>query len=319
VAVIQRFGGALNLNIHIHALVLDGVFGRDAAGVVAFHAAPRLTTLDVAEVLAAVEPRLRRLLDWGGLPVRDHGASAEDGSVDRWADETPVLAGLAAASVEGLVALGRYPGTRLRRLGHSREAVETPSLGPCHARWNGLDLHAGLVVPAGQRERLERVCRYTLRPPVTPERLAVTAEGQVHLALRHPWADGTTHVVFDPVEFLGRLAVLVPRPRVNLILYYGVLGARAAWRPEVVPRPTSAQDPATGDPVDEACRAATPDTAQRRAGGQRWADLMRRTFGFDVLSCPRCGGRLRLLALIEEAAVIGRILRHAQGDDGPRV
>jgi hypothetical protein len=37
---------------------------------------------------------------------------------------------------------------------------------------------------------------------------------------------------------------------------------------------------------------------------------MKRTFGFDVLDCPRCGGRLRLVALIEEAAVIGRILRH---------
>jgi hypothetical protein len=166
------------------------------------------------------------------------------------------------------------------------------------------------VVPAGQRERLERVCRYALRPPVTPERLAVTAEGQVRLTLRHPWADGTMHLVFDPVEFLGRLAVLVPRPRVNLILYYGVLGARAAWRPEVVSRPPSGQDPVTGDPVDEACTAATPDTARSRARGQYWAALMRRTFGFDVLSCPRCGGRLRLIALIEEAAVIGRILSH---------
>jgi hypothetical protein len=37
---------------------------------------------------------------------------------------------------------------------------------------------------------------------------------------------------------------------------------------------------------------------------------MARTFGFDVLACPLCGGRLRLIALIEEAAVIGRILRH---------
>ena len=35
-----------------------------------------------------------------------------------------------------------------------------------------------------------------------------------------------------------------------------------------------------------------------------------RTFGFDVLACPRCGGRLRFIALIEEAAVVGRILRH---------
>ena len=41
-------------------------------------------------------------------------------------------------------------------------------------------------------------------------------------------ADGTTHVVFDPLEFLGRLAVLVPRPRVNTILYYGVLGVLGA-------------------------------------------------------------------------------------------
>jgi len=220
-----------------------------------------------------------------------------------------VLAGLAAASVEGLVALGRDSGTRLGRLGHSREAVETPSLGACHARWNGLDLHAGLVVPAGQRERLERVCRYALRPPVTSERLGLTADGQVRLALRHAWADGTTHVVFDPVEFLGRLAVLVPRPRVNLILYYEVLRARAAWRPEVVPRRPSGRGP-TGDPVNGACATATPDTARSGARGRCWAALMKRTFGLDVLDCPRCGGRLRLIALIEEAAVIGRILGH---------
>jgi hypothetical protein len=99
-----------------------------------------------------------------------------------------------------------------------------------------------------------------LRPRVTSERLALTADGQVRLALRHSWADGTTHVVFDPVEFLGRLAVLVPRPRVNLILYYGVLGARAAWRPEVVPRPPSGQDRAAPDPMNGACATATPDT-----------------------------------------------------------
>ncbi|MEX1184686.1 MAG: transposase [Vicinamibacterales bacterium] len=121
-----------------------------------------------------------------------------------------------------------------------------------------MDLHAGLVIPAGQRDRLERVCRYALRPPVTPERLALTAGGQVRLALRHPWGDGTTHVMFDPVEFLGRLAVLVPRPRVNLILYYGVLGARAAWRPEVVPRPPSGQDSAAIDPVDDGGRVFEP-------------------------------------------------------------
>ena len=166
-------------------------------------------------------------------------------------------------------------------------------------------------LPAGQRDRLESVCRYALRPPVAAEHVRVTAAGQVVLHLRHRWADGTTHLVFDPVEFLGRLAVLVPRPRINLLLYYGVLGPRAAWRSQVV------RQAAAGGTGDRARAEAQHDSAEAsdepspsRAGGRLWADLMRRSFGFDVLACPRCGGRLRLVALIEETAVIARILRH---------
>ena len=160
------------------------------------------------------------------------------------------------------------------------------------------------MVPAGQRARLERIVRYALRPPVAQERRHLTHDGQVRLELRHPWRDGTTDLVFDPVEFLGRLAVLLPRPRINLLSYYGVLGPRAAWRAEVVPRETSGgNDAALAEPAEQ-------ETARRQARGQCWAALMARTFGCDVLACPRCGGRLRLVALIEEAAVIGRVLRH---------
>jgi hypothetical protein len=217
VAIVQRFGGALNLNVHVHALVLDGVFARERAGTLGSHSAPRLTALDVAEVLATVEPRIGRLLDRRGLGDRD----GDGGAPDAWAEEAPVLAGLAAASVQGTVALGRKRGTRVQRLGEPPEEGEAPALGGCHAHSRGFDLHAGLVVPAGQRERLERVCRYALRPPVARERLSLTGGGQVLLQIRQPWRDGTTHLVFDPVEFLGRLAVLVPRPRINLILYHG--------------------------------------------------------------------------------------------------
>jgi hypothetical protein len=62
----------------------------------------------------------------------------------------------------------------------------------------------------------------------------------------------------------------------------------------------------------EAAVAETDPEATRPAEGRgwRWAALMRRTFGFDVLACPRCGGRLRLIALIEDASIVGRILRH---------
>ena len=157
------------------------------------------------------------------------------------------------------------------------------------------------------------MCRYALRPPVAGDRVRVTGDGQVVLQLRHRWIDGTTHVVFDPVEFLGRLAVLVPRPRINLILYHGVLGPRAAWRAEVVRRQTSRESGDAGvkdSATEPAHEADAAETARRRARGQCWAALMARAFGFDVLACPRCGGRLRLIALIEEAAVIDRILRH---------
>lgn len=76
-----------------------------------------------------------------------------------------MLAGLAAASVQGTVALGRHRGARIGRWGDPSEERESPAASCCHARSNGFDLHAGLVVPDGQRERLERVCRYALRPP----------------------------------------------------------------------------------------------------------------------------------------------------------
>ena len=143
----------------------------------------------------------------------------------------------------------------------------------------------------------------------------MTRDRQVCLHLRQRWADGTTQLVFDPVEFLGRLAVLVPRPRISLVLYHGVLGARAAWRAAVVPRDTVQQGQArTEDPSGHAAQgetdAVTPSGAERRARGRLWADLVRRVFGFDVLACPRCGGRLRLIALIDQASVIQQILGH---------
>jgi hypothetical protein len=197
--------------------------------------------------------------------------------------------------VQGVAALGRVAGTRPHRFGRIEAASDTAPLASGQARQDGFDLHAALRVGAGRRERLECICRYVLRPPVAQDRLTVTSVGRVRLALRHAWSDGTTHLEFDPVAFLERLAVLVPRPRVNLILYHGVLAPRAAGRSAIVSR-ARARAPADGG-------------HGRSGGGWRWASLMRRAFGFDVLACG-CGGRLRLIALVEPGAVCARILRH---------
>jgi len=304
VVVIQRFGGALNLNLHFHALILDGVFAPAGSGALTFHALDDLTTLDVEEVLATIEPLVEHRLRRRGLAGDAHDA------MPGWVDEAPVFAELAAASIEGMAALGAGRGARPTRIGTLPSWTDPRPTGRCQARGHGFSLHAAVVIPAGQRERLERLCRYVLRPPVAVDRLHVTSDGRVRVSLREPWRNGTTNFVFDPVDFLGRLAVLVPRPRINLILYYGILGARAARRREMVhcggAHASLAEPARVGGGTD-----ADGDAVGRGDGRRgRWAALMRRTFGFDVLACPRCGGRLRLIALIEDAAVIGRILQH---------
>jgi hypothetical protein len=221
VAVVQRFGGAMNLNVHVHALVIDGVFARDGAGV-RFWPAPVLHDLDVAEVLATIVPRVRRLLERRGMGKADEDAGAPDGG----AEDMPALAGLAAASVQGTCALGVRAGRPVRRYGAAPEqdAPSTPARG--HARQDGFDLHAGVRVAADDRERLERLCRYALRPPMAQDRLHLTPEGQDVLQLRHSWSDGTTHLVFDPVELLERLA---RRRHVGLISCVAV-PASMLWR-----------------------------------------------------------------------------------------
>lgn len=183
-----------------------------------FHPAPRLTALDLAEVLATVEPLLRRLLDRRGLGERDHDA----GAPDAWVDETPVLTGLGAASVQGVVALGPRRGAHLRRLGHTPEEPDSSSeSGGCQARANGFDLRAGVVVPAGQRARLERVCRDALRPPITSERLHLTEDGQVRLDLRPAVARRDDGGGVRPVGVPGAA---------------GGAGAAAGHQPAAVPR-----------------------------------------------------------------------------------
>ena len=125
-----------------------------------------------------------------------------------------------------------------------------------------------------------------LRPPIAADRLHLTADGQAILDLRHRWADGTTQLLFEPVELLERLAALTPRPRINLLLYYGVLGARSAWRSRL-------QVPDPENPVSASLCATDATSSSRTRPSPRtnrlWAELMQRSFGFDVLACPRCG------------------------------
>ena len=112
--------------------------------------------------------------------------------------------------------------------------------------------------------------------------------------------------MFEPLELLEKLAALIPRPRINLVLYHGVLAPHSGWRARVV---------AYGAPPEKApvvasaaLEANDESTTAPVIRYWAWADLMRRAFDIDVLACPRCGGRLRLIAAVEDPDAIRAIL-----------
>ncbi len=88
---------------------------------------------------------------------------------------------------------------------------------PCALTSTATAQHAAVRVEAHDRKRLEQLCRYITRPALSDERVQINAAGQVELKLKTPWRDGTTHLVMSPLEFMQRLAALVPRPRLHLI------------------------------------------------------------------------------------------------------
>ena len=102
------------------------------------------------------------------------------------------------------------------------------------ANAHGFSLHAGVRCAAEQRSELEHLCRYITRPVIANERLSVNHAGQVVLKLKTPYRDGTSHLVMSPPEFMQRLAALVPRPRLHLIRFHGVLAPHAKLRAAIV-------------------------------------------------------------------------------------
>jgi len=326
VTFLQRFGSALNLNLHFHTLALDGAY--DLSGGIPTRFLPlRPPSADgVARVLAGTARRIKRLL---ASRAEDDGALARD---------EPLLATLAAASLGTRTASGPDAGAPWRRVGDRVDPQDTdadpdPEASPRTPQHGGMSLHAEVAVPARDRCRLERLCRYVARPPLANDRLEERPDGQLSLRLKTRWRDGTTHLLMERHELLERLVPLIPPPRAHQLRYHGILAPCASARDRIVPGPrpepaaAAAKGPSaalaaagTPDAVPEA--RGRPDAAGRSdrspptanaAGHERprrlaWAELLQRVFGIDALRCPRCGARMRLLAAIEDPAVARKIL-----------
>ena len=218
---------------------------------------------------------------------------------------------------------------------------------PLCADIDGFSLHAAVRCGADDRQALEQLCRYIARPALANERAQTNVAGQVVLKLTTPWRDGPAgrawpearpfarhkqstglfvsglspagrawpearpfarHLVMSPLKFMQRLAALVPRPRLHLLRFHGVLAPNAKLRalvvPQVVPQEPEAPEQ-EAKPAD--CKASC---AHHRPLRLSWAKLLKRVFEIDMEHCPNCGGELRIIAAILEQPVIEKILTH---------
>jgi hypothetical protein len=154
------------------------------------------------------------------------------------------------------------------------------------------------------------------------ERIEPQTDGRLLYRFKRSWRDGTTHIVMEPLELLEKLSALVPAPRAHLTRYAGVLAPAAKWRSLIVPE--SAQPEAVPDTADatEASASAPDSTATPAATAQEvlepgrcrhcrnytWAELMKRVWELDVLECPRCRGRMKIVAAIHPPDATRKIL-----------
>jgi hypothetical protein len=99
----------------------------------------------------------------------------------------------------------------------------------------GFSPHAGVAARAGERKKLELLCRYISRPAVSEKRLSLTRGGNVRYQFKTPYRDGTTHAIFESLDFIARLAALVSKPCVNLTRFHGVFAPNSKHRALVTP------------------------------------------------------------------------------------
>jgi ribosomal protein S27E len=162
VTLVQRFGSALNLNIHFHMLFLDGVYRTEGVAAPVFRQVPEPGAKDLQGLVEQIALRIGRTLEQRGLIERDIenawlAADAEAGPLDD----------LIGHSITYRIAVGPRAGQKLftlQTVPPRLQGLEGDANGA--ARAGGFSLHAGVAIAAGERARLERLCRYVSRPPV---------------------------------------------------------------------------------------------------------------------------------------------------------
>ena len=237
VAFTQRWGSALNLNPHLHIISIDGVYTR-YGDVARFRNLDPITDNEVASLVENIANRVRSLCIKRGYLNKD-GDIVVNPALDPLFQDHEALTAALAASISGKIAFGPNAGNYVRKIGggFGYEGEVPLAKGKRCFSVNGFSLHANTAINTHARDRLYKLIEYIARGRLSNERLEILANGDVKLALKTPWANGTTHLVFTPSEFIEKLVALIPPPRSHLVRWSGVFAPNSPYRRDITLRP----------------------------------------------------------------------------------
>ena len=282
---VQRFGSALQLNVHLHSLVAEGVWSV-ASGEPVFYHLPGPNDDEVASLVEAVADKVVTML-------REKSYLSEEGAevdlppeIDReFADSQQWQAAVTASSFMR-VAFGPHAGEKVRRIGRGfgyMEEIPFAKGRRCYSI-NGFTIHANRFIGARERDKLEGLVSYVARGAFSHKRLSLAdpddPDGELVYQLKTPWSDGTSAILLSRGELIEKLVALVPPPYLHTSRYFGVLSPHSKWRRSIVLRPFVKKGfVATGD----------GDKVKR----MNWSRLLARTYKIDITVCLVCGGRVK--------------------------
>jgi hypothetical protein len=173
----------------------------------------------------------------------------------------------------------------------------------------GFSAHNRVTLSPGDGAGLERLARYLLRAPLSLERLEV--DGAI-VRYRHKRSRRSGGEAYDAPDFLARLLMHIPAPRLHLVRYYGHYANAARAR-----RRKMVEEATTPEGTESTRGDAIPSSAERRRLRRGWAQLIRRVYEIDPLLCP-CGETMRVLSFLTDPTVVRKILRHLESQSSGR-
>ena len=258
-------------------LFLDGVYiGGPNGRSLRFRGVKAPTSDELIKLTHSIASRVARYLERQGLLERDSGNIYLTPEAVAASDEDP-SSQLIGSSITYCIAVGPQQGRKVLTLQTLPDCESDSPFASMVGEVAGFSLHAGVATKANERSKLERLCRYITRPAVSTKRLSMTRNGRVRYELKTPWRNGTTHVIFEPLDFISRLVSLVPKPRVNLTRFHGVFAPNSKYRAKVTPaRRGKRKKPHSADESDQT-------SAEKRAS-MTWAQRLKRVFNIDKVN-----------------------------------